>query len=54
MRQRRQTYVVKVTHSYVVDPEGVERGLEVWASFLADRPRQTAKPGKGLTRSTAS
>lgn len=40
MGRRKQPYVVKVTHRYVVDPEAVERGLQAWAMFLAEHLRK--------------
>lgn len=32
---RRKEYTVHVTHTYTHDPEAVERGLQLWASYLA-------------------
>lgn len=36
MARRPKEYIVKVTHRYVHDPEAVERGLELWATYLAE------------------
>jgi len=33
--RKRKEYTVHVTHTYVHDPEAVERGLQLWASYLA-------------------
>jgi len=33
--RKRKEYTVHVTHSYVHDPESVERGLQLWATYLA-------------------
>lgn len=35
LARRRKEYTVHVTHTYVHDPEAVERGLQLWASYLA-------------------
>lgn len=35
LARKRKEYTVQVTHSYVHDPDAVERGLQLWASFLA-------------------
>ncbi|MFZ5813894.1 MAG: hypothetical protein ACOY93_01145 [Bacillota bacterium] len=35
MARKPKEYTVHVTHSYVHDPEAVERGLQLWATFLA-------------------
>ncbi len=40
MARRRKPVTIKVTHRYVYDPEGVERGLEAWAMFIADHLRK--------------
>ncbi|HYF91933.1 MAG TPA: hypothetical protein VD969_06780 [Symbiobacteriaceae bacterium] len=36
MARRQREYIVKVTHRYVHNPEAVERGLELWATYLAE------------------
>jgi hypothetical protein len=36
MARKAKEYTVKVTHTYVHNPEAVERGLELWASYLAE------------------
>lgn len=36
MARKPKEYVVKVTHRYVHNPEAVERGLELWATYLAE------------------
>lgn len=35
MPRKRREYTVQVTHTYVHDPEAVERGLQLWATYLA-------------------
>lgn len=35
MARKAKPVEIKVTHIYTPDPEAVERGLELWASFLA-------------------
>lgn len=35
MTRKRKEYTVHVTHTYVHDPESVERGLQLWATYLA-------------------
>ncbi len=35
MAGRRKTFSFRVTHSHVPDPDAVERGLHLWASYLA-------------------
>lgn len=37
LARKRKEYTVHVTHSYVHDPESVERGLQLWATYLAQR-----------------
>jgi hypothetical protein len=36
LARRPKEYIVKVTHRYVHNPEAVERGLELWATYLAE------------------
>lgn len=40
MARRAKPLTIKVTHRYVHDPEAVERGLQVWAMFLAEHLRK--------------
>jgi hypothetical protein len=40
MARRSKPLTIKVTHRYVHDPEAVERGLQVWAMFLAEHLRK--------------
>jgi hypothetical protein len=40
MARRSQPLTIKVTHRYVHDPEAVERGLQIWAMFLAEHLRK--------------
>jgi hypothetical protein len=40
MARRSKPLTIKVTHRYVHDPEAVERGLQLWASFLAEHLRK--------------
>lgn len=35
MARKRKEYTIQVTHRYVHDPESVERGLQLWATYLA-------------------
>lgn len=43
--------VVKISHSCAPDPDRVERGLEMWAAFLADEIRKQSGRTKGRRRS---
>lgn len=51
MAGKRQPIRVVATHRYVRDPEAVERALETWARYLAQRvalprsQRQGGRPG---------
>lgn len=40
MARRTKPLTIKVTHRYVHDPEAVERGLQLWATFLAEHMRK--------------
>lgn len=35
MKRKADESLIKVTHRYVHNPEAVERGMELWASYLA-------------------
>lgn len=35
MARKRKQYTIHVTHTYVHDPEAVERGLQLWVGYLA-------------------
>lgn len=40
MARRTKPLIIKVTHRYVHDPEAVERGLQLWATYLAEHLRK--------------
>jgi hypothetical protein len=40
MRRKANDATIKVTHRYVHNPEAAERGMELWASYLARHVRK--------------
>lgn len=39
MRRRHEAYVVTITHSCTENQDAIERGLRMWAAFLAENRR---------------
>jgi hypothetical protein len=47
-------YTVKVTHQFVHNPEAVERGLQLWAAYLASHlGRRLAQEARERRKGTA-
>jgi hypothetical protein len=43
MAKGRKQILVKISHSCAPDPDRVQRGLEMWAAFLADGVRNESR-----------
>ncbi len=54
MGRRPKEYTVRVTHKCVHNPEAVERGLRLWATYLARHlSRKLAEEARGRRKGTA-
>jgi hypothetical protein len=51
MGRKPNEYTVKLTHTYVHNPEAVERGLALWAAYLAGHLRRRLNAEEGKRRS---
>lgn len=51
MGRRQEVYVVKLTHACDPDPDARERGLRMWAAFLAENRRRKTRPDRKTSRS---
>lgn len=51
---KQEKYIIQVTHRYVPDPAAVERGLQIWAMYLAEHLRsQALQPRRKRKQGTA-